>query len=280
MSHVTRDRRKATIGWAVLVGLALAVGAFAVPSACFATTHNARLLHIGPDGLRSYNAWQKKSTTIVHGLFGSWNYPVMSPNNVSVVSLVSSRSDRAYYGNQYASIVATSATPFELTIPDSDGEVGMTFFLGWLDDYRAVFQQSDPNVEYGDDVTLVRDTRDPGVWSYYDGAVTYPSTHRKKTAGDAKYSVQVSKSQVMTIKSRSSHKVVAHFKVPGSGNGKSATAWYYADASISPDHTFIAYQLWRTPNNDSVVDWRTYVCTIHGKGARSLKNGDGGFVWK
>jgi len=246
-------------------------------TSAFAANKNAKLVHVGPSGLESYNAWTKKSTTLVPGMMGSWGYPILSPNGVSAVTTGNTRSDRAYMTHIYGSLVSPSAKPFEMTVApaDADGWVGMTEFKGWLDDYRAVF------VQYNDDTgPFVQDMRTPGVRSHYDGAVTYPSAGRKRTSSDRKYSVSVNKRQVMTISKRSNRKVVARFKVPGSGNGISPTGWYFGDSSISPDGKFIAYELWRSPRNDSVFVNRVYVSTLGGKSAKRLKNDTGGFVWR
>jgi len=271
-----------TLARSVLVCLVLAVGLLVAPTAGLAKTrHNATLVHVGPTGLESYNAWTGKSATLVHGMLGRWYYPVLSPHGLSAVTMGTGRTDRAYSTNMFGSVISRVAVPFELTFPDADGWVGMTTFEGWLDDYTAVYQQPDPNdPSSSNDAQIARDTR-TGSWSYYNGAVTYPRTARTKTSADKTYAITVSKAQVMTVRVRKTKKLVARFRVPGAGNGKSETGWYYADASISPDGSFIAYELWRTPVPfDSDVTWRTYVCTSHGKSARRLKNDNGGYVWK
>ena len=275
-------RWSSTAGLGALICLVMAAGVLAAPAVSIAEVkHNSVLVHVGSHGLVSYNAWTKKSKVLVNGMIGTWFYPVLSPNGISAVTITNTRSDRAYCTNMYASLVSTSAVPFELTVPDADDGVGMTGFRGWLDDYRAVFDQPDPTDPYtGDDVTIVRDTRDPANWSYYSGSVTYPSTGRKRTAGDKKYTIKVSSKNWMTVRVRKTKKRIAHFKLPGSYNGSSAKARWYLDSSISPDGTFVAYELAQMPYNDSRVTWRTYVCTLHGHHAVRLYNGDGGFVWR
>lgn len=274
----------------VLVCAVAAMGVVLAPLESFAaTTHNATLIHVGPSGLQSYNAWSKKSTTLVSAMAGTWYFPVLSPNGVSVVTMKNNRTDRAYSSEIYGAVPASQTPAVELTIPRDDGSMGMSSFLGWLDDYQAVFQQDDPNNPDGDQATVVCDVRNPAAWSYYSGDVTYPSNWRKKTAWDVACGSYVSKKGVLTITRRKGKKRIARFKLPGFGGGKTIhknwyTGWEYwaSDGiSVSPDEKFVAYELFSQPKyGQSYVAWRTYVCTIKGKSAKRIKNDNGGFVWK
>ena len=276
-SRQARPRLTARAVHGVLICLAVALSILIAPSASFATAkHNAILVHVGPSGLEAYNAWTRTSTTLVRGMTGSWYYPVLSPHGLSVVTIAAGRSDRAYGEAMFAAVLAPKAVPFELTLAGA----GMTAFEGWLDDYTAVFQQPDPsNPNLLSTVQIARNTR-TASWRYYDGAIRYPATARKRSAADKTCSISVSQTQVMTIRVRKTKKLVARFKVPGSGNGSSPTGWHYADASISPDGKFVAYELWRMQGTSSRMTWRTSVCTIAGKKARRIKNDNGGFVWR
>ena len=270
------NRARVSLSTACMI-LAIAVSAIA-PGAAAAATKNATLIHVGPSGLESYNAWTRRSTTLVPGMDGDWGSPFVSPNGICAVTLQAGRSDRGWSGAVYGAELGRSAVELTVTDPD-DGYRQDSQLLGWLDDYTAVIQQYwNPFDPDGDGIRIKRDIR-TGDWDYYDGPVKYPASARARTSGDKKYSISVSRSQIMTIRNRKTRKRIARFKVPGSGNGKSTTGWYYSDASISPDGKFVAYQLWRTPDNSAWVTWRTYLCTTDGKKAKRIKNDNGGLVW-
>lgn len=257
----------------------IALAMLAAPSLSFARAkHDATLIHVGPSGLESYDAWTKKTVTLVHGMVGTWYCPEISPHGLSAVTIISGRTDRARTTNMYGAVISPTAVPFEITFPDESGWVQMSMFSGWLDDYTAVFQQTDP--DSGTFVTIARDTR-TGSWSYYGGTVTYPAGRRKRTKADSTYSIAVSRKQILTVRVRKTKRQVARFKVPGAGNGTSPTGWFYLDSSISPDGKFISYELWRYALPGANYGfWRTYVCTLGGGSARRLKNDNGGFVWR
>jgi hypothetical protein len=298
-NHATVEHRSAALGEPVKsrVGQSrlLAVASTAallivllVPGTAWAGK-NATLVHVGKSGLESYNAWTKKSTRLVSGMVGTWGYPVLSPNGISVVTMKNNRADRAYMSEIYGALMSSSAPAAELSIGWPEGGIGMTSLLGWLDDYRVVWQQDDPgNFNSGDQATMVVDVRNPGAWSYYSGPVTYPSTARKPTNWDRACRTHVSVKGVVTITRRTNKKRVARFTLPGFGGGKHVHGWYTGwqywsgdRVSISPDGKFVAYELFSEPRvGSSYAAYRTYVCTIKGQSAKRIKNDNGGFVWR
>ena len=273
--RIPPGRAIGTFGLALLAALFLLVVA---PATTPAAQHHATLLHIGPSGLEAYDAWTRDSTTLVPGMTGSWWCPILSPDGLSVVTLKSGRSDRARATSIYGATFAAGQAR-ELTFPDSSGFISTSGLVGWLDDYTVVFSQlgGDESIEGR---PIARDIR-TGEWRYYDYDVPYPSTGRKKTAGDKAYATTINRTHVMTIRVRATKKLVARFKVPGSGNGATDTSWHVIDWSISPDRKFVAYELWRADiPGANYGHWRTYVCTIKGKEAKRLQNDDGGFLWR
>jgi hypothetical protein len=244
---------------ATFAGTSVSVASAAVPS-------NARLLQVGPKGLYSYDVSKGKNTLLIKGLQTTPYYPaaiLFSPGKGAVAVTGSHRSDLAG-----TDVVKLAAYPGGRAFTVVTGT--MCGVEGWTDKHHAVVWDVDG-------LRVLVDAR-TGRRSTFTGTPKYPAdAPSAKTSGQLRYRVKVS-NNVATVTLRKTGKRLARFKVPGSSSG--VLGWSAGDGNVSPDGRYIAFENWRSPNNDAQFVSQVWVCTIKGAHAKKMAYLSGGFAWR